>query len=162
MSHRTIGPAGSLVLLHVYLATPARAQLPPPPTNATRVQQIMFSAVANMCVNALDNHQFTDARQNDLHDQCHAIAGANLINGVGSSAPDTALGALQQVSGNEITTQGSLTTRVSAGQFGNITGRLNALRFGSGASLSQGLTAQNTALGGSFGSGTQAYSFDRD
>ena len=161
MSHRTIGPAGSLVLLHLYLATPARAQLPPPPTNATRVQQIMFSAVANMCVNALDNHQFTDARQNDLHDQCHAIAGANLINGVGSSAPDTALGALQQVSGNEITTQGSLTTRVSAGQFANIAGRLDALRFGSGVSLSQGVTAQNTGFGGSFGSGTQAFSFDR-
>ena len=161
MSHRTIGPAGALVLLHLYLATPARAQLPPPPTNATRVQQIMFSAVANMCVNALDNHQFTDARQNDLHDQCHAIAGANLINGVGSSAPDTALGALQQVSGNEITTQGSLTTRVSAGQFANIAGRLDALRFGSGVSLSQGVTAQNTGFGGSFGSGTQAFSFDR-
>jgi uncharacterized protein YhjY with autotransporter beta-barrel domain len=159
---RTIGPAGALVLLQVSLVTPALAQLPPPPSNATRLQQIMFAAVANMCVNALDGNQFTDARKNDLHDQCHAIAGANLLNGAGTAAPDTALGALQQVSGNETTTQGSLTTRVSAGQFGNITGRLNALRFGSGASLSQGLTAQNTGLGGSFGSGTQVYSFDRD
>lgn len=161
MSYRTIGSAGALVLLHLSLATPARAQLPPPPTNATPLQRIMFSAVANMCVNALDNHQFTDARQNDLHDQCHAIAGANLINGVGSAAPDTALGALQQASGNEITTQGSLTTRVSAGQFGNITGRLNALRFGSSVSMSQGVITQNTGFGGSFGSGTQAFSFDR-
>jgi uncharacterized protein YhjY with autotransporter beta-barrel domain len=161
MSYQTIGPAGALVLLHLSLATPAQAQLPPPPTNATRLQQVMFSAVANMCVNALDNHQFTDARQNDLHDQCHAIAGANLSNGVGSAAPNTALGALQQVSGNETTTQGSLTTRVSAGQFGNITGRLNALRFGSSGSLSQGVTAQNSGFGGSFGSGTQVFSFDR-
>lgn len=161
MSYRTIGPAGALVLLHVCLVTPALAQLPPPPSNATRLQQIMFAAVANMCVNALDGHQFASAQTNDLHDQCHAIAGANLINGVGTAAPDTALGALQQVSGNEATTQGSLATRVSAGQFGNITGRLNALRFGSGVSLSQGLTAQNTGLGGSFGSGTQPFSFDR-
>lgn len=161
MSYRTIGSAGALVLLHLSVATPARAQLPPPPTNATGLQQIMFSAVANMCVNALDNHQFTSPQINDLHDQCHAIAGANLINGVGSAAPDTAVGALQQVSGNEITTQGSLSTRVSAGQFGNITGRLNALRFGSSLSLSQGVTAQNTGLGGSLGSGTQTFSFDR-
>jgi uncharacterized protein YhjY with autotransporter beta-barrel domain len=160
-SYRTIGLAGALVLLHVSLVTPALAQLPPPPSNATRLQQIMFGAVANMCVNALDGHQFASAQTNDLHDQCHAIAGANLINGVGSVAPDTALGALQQVSGNETTTQGSLTTRVSAGQFGNITGRLNALRFGSSVSLSQGVTAQNMGFGGSFGSGTQAFSFDR-
>src|SRR6202030_3058645 len=97
--------------------------------------------------------------QNDLHDQCHAIAGANLF--TGATAADTALGALQQVSGNEITTQGSLATRVSSGQFGNITGRLNALRFGSGLSLSQGVIAQNTGFGESFGSGAQAFSFDR-
>jgi uncharacterized protein YhjY with autotransporter beta-barrel domain len=162
ISGRTIGPAGALVLLNVSLVAPALAQLPPPPSNATRLQQIMFTAVANMCVNALDGKQFPDAQTNDLHDQCHAIAGANLLNGAGAAAPDTALGALQQVSGNETTTQGSLATRVSAGQFGNITGRLNALRFGAGASLSQGLTAQNTGLGGSFGSGTQVFSFDRD
>jgi uncharacterized protein YhjY with autotransporter beta-barrel domain len=165
--YRTIGPAGALVLLHGSLVTPALAQLPPAPTNATRLQQIMFSAVANMCVNALDTRspakrQSDSAQINDLHDQCHAIAGANLLNGAGAAAPDTALGALQQVSGNQTTSQGSLATRVSAGQFGNITGRLNALRFGAGAALSQGLTAQNTGLGGSFGSGTQVFSFDRD
>jgi uncharacterized protein YhjY with autotransporter beta-barrel domain len=166
MSYRTIGPAGAMVLLHVSLVTPALAQLPPAPSNATRLQQIMFAAVANMCVTVLDprsaaQRQSASAQTNDLHDQCHAIAGANLINGAGSVAPDTALGALQQVSGNETTTQGSLTTRVSAGQFGNITGRLNALRFGSSGSLSQGLIAQNMGSGGSFGSGTQAFSFDR-
>ena len=161
MSYRTIGPAAALVLLHLALAGPARAQLPPSPSNATRLQQIMFSAVVNMCVKDLDNHQFTDPRQNDLHDQCHAIAGANLINGVGTAAPDTALGALQQVSGNQITTQGSLATRVSAGQFGNITGRLNALRFGSSVALAQGFTAQNTGLGSQSGSGSQPFSFDR-
>jgi uncharacterized protein YhjY with autotransporter beta-barrel domain len=165
ISDRTIGAAGALVLLHLCLATPARA-LPPPPPNGTPLQQIMFSAVANMCVNALDartpaQRQAASAQENDLHDQCHAIAGSNLVNGAGQAAPDSALGALQQVSGNEISTQGSLTTRVSAGQFGNITGRLNALRFGSGFSSLQGLSAQNMGPGGSFGSGTQPFSFDR-
>jgi hypothetical protein len=165
MSYRTIGPAGAL-LLQLSLAAPARAQLPPAPSNATQLQQIMFSAVANMCVTVLDprtpaQRQAASAQENDLHDQCHAIAGANLLNGAGNAAPDTALGALQQVSGNETTTQGSLTTRVSSGQSSNITGRLNALRFGSGISMSPGLTAQNSGFGGSFGSGTQAFSFDR-
>jgi len=166
LSYRAIGPAGAYVLLQLSWVSPAEA-LPPPPPNGTPIQQIMFSAVANMCVNALDTRtpaqrQAASAQENDLHDQCHAIAGANLVNGGGQAAPDSALGALQQVSGNELSTQGSLTTRVSAGQFGNITGRLNALRFGAGAAPLQGLTAQNTGLGGSFGSGTQVFSFDRD
>jgi uncharacterized protein YhjY with autotransporter beta-barrel domain len=166
ISYRTIGSAGALVLLQVSLAAPAWAQLPPPPPNATPLQGIMFTAVANMCVNALDTRtpeqrQAASAQTNDLHEQCHAIAGANLVNGAGGAAPDSALGALQQVSGNQISTQGSLATRVSAGQFGNITGRLNALRFGSGAVLSQGFTAQNMGFGNSIGSGTETFSFDR-
>jgi uncharacterized protein YhjY with autotransporter beta-barrel domain len=162
MPYRTIGPPAALVLLCASVASPARAQLPPPPTNATRLQGIMFNAVANMCVNALDGKQFTSPQINDLHDQCHAIAGAALFNGVNAAAPDSALGALQQVSGNQASTQGALATRVSAGQFGNITGRLNALRFGSSLTLSQGLTASNTGVGGPFGSGTQSFSFDRE
>jgi uncharacterized protein YhjY with autotransporter beta-barrel domain len=161
MPYRTFVPAAVLLLPYLLLTAPARAQLPPPPANGTQLQQIMFSAVAKMCVNDLDNHVFTDPHQNDLHDQCHAIAGANLINGVGSGAPDTALGALQQVSGNEVTSQSALTTRVSAGQFGNITGRLNALRLGSGFALSQGITAQNTGFGSPLGAGSGAFSFDR-
>ncbi len=163
MSYRTIGSAGTLALLYPFLAGPARA-LPPPPPNATNLQQIMFNAIANMCVNALDartpaQRQAASANENDLHDQCHAVAVSNLTNPTGSTAADAALGALQQVSGNQTSTQGALTTRVSAGQFGNITGRLNALRFGSGVTLSQGLTAQNTGFGSSFG--TQMFSFDR-
>jgi uncharacterized protein YhjY with autotransporter beta-barrel domain len=118
-----------------------------------------------MCVNALDNHTFLGAQVNDLHDQCHAIAGAALINGVNSAAPASALGALQQVSGNEISTQGSLATRVSAGQFGNITGRLNALRLGSSFSLTQGVSArEDSSPHGSpsvAAAGPQVFYFDR-
>jgi uncharacterized protein YhjY with autotransporter beta-barrel domain len=51
------------------------------------------------------------------------------------------LGAVQQVSGNEISTQGALALRVGAGQFANISGRLDALRLGGNLSLSQNLAA---------------------
>jgi uncharacterized protein YhjY with autotransporter beta-barrel domain len=141
-----IGPATAFVALQASSLAPALAQLPPPPANATPLQQTMFTSVANMCVNALDGNTFKAAQVNDLHDQCHAIAGAALINGAGGAAPASALGALQQVSGNEISTQGSLATRVSAGQFGNITGRLNALRLGSNFSLTQGTSAREISM----------------
>jgi uncharacterized protein YhjY with autotransporter beta-barrel domain len=164
-SYRMIGPATTLVALQASFLAPALAQLPPPPANATPLQQTMFSAVANMCVNALDGHTFKAAPVNDLHDQCHAIAGAALVNGAGSAAPTSALGALQQVSGNEISTQGSLATRVSAGQFGNITGRLNALRLGSSSSFMQGASAReiSTPSGGSSfaAAAPQVFYFDR-
>jgi uncharacterized protein YhjY with autotransporter beta-barrel domain len=161
--YRTIGPAAAVMALHASLMPPALAQLPPPPTNATPLQQIMFNAVAKMCVTTLDGNIYEDAKINDLHDQCHAIAGAALING--STAPDSALGALQQVSGNEISTQGSLATRVSAGQTGNIAGRLNALRLGSSFALTQGVSARadspspgNSALAAA---GPRSFYFDR-
>ena len=41
------------------------------------------------------------------------------------------LAAVQQVSGEELAAQGSMSTQVSAGQFSNIGGRLTALRMGS-------------------------------
>jgi outer membrane autotransporter protein len=44
---------------------------------------------------------------------------------------------LQQVSGEEVAAQGSLSSQVPAGQFANISGRLNVLRFGA-ASASRG------------------------
>src|SRR6266702_5321104 len=161
--YRTIGAAAVLMALQASLMTLALAQLPPPPANGTPLQQIMFTAVANMCVNALDNKTSQDAKVNDLHDQCHAIAGANLF--TGSSASDSALGALQQVSGNEISTQGSLATRVNAGQATNITGRLNALRLGSSFSLTQGVSARadspspgNSSLAAA---GPRSFYFDR-
>src|SRR5262249_30223256 len=95
------------------------------------------------------------------HDQCHAVALSNLTLKNGNNAADSAIGALQQVSGNQISTQGSLATRVSAGQFGNITGRLSALRFGAGATLSHWFTAHNQGSAEPFGSGTQVFALDR-
>ncbi len=149
-SFRLILPAAVLVALGFHPAAPVFAQLPPPPPNATPLQAVVFDAVAKMCVLDLDfpkNPNPTKPQVQDLHDQCHAIAVANLVPSGDAAAvtfgpaPASALAALQQVSGNEVSTQGSLATRVSAGQFGNITGRLNALRLGSAFSLSQGLSA---------------------
>jgi outer membrane lipase/esterase len=54
---------------------------------------------------------------------------------------DQLLGALQQVAGEELSSQGALTTRVSSGQFANISGRLNALRFGTQSATARGRTA---------------------
>jgi uncharacterized protein YhjY with autotransporter beta-barrel domain len=56
------------------------------------------------------------------------------------SSPEL-LAAIQQVSGEEIAAQGSLSTQVSAGQFANIGGRLSALRFGSAAAVARGRVA---------------------
>jgi uncharacterized protein YhjY with autotransporter beta-barrel domain len=135
----TLALAGS-VALPALLAAPVWAQQGPPKvTGATPLQQSVFNAVFNMCTKDLDNVPLEGTQVNDLHDQCHAIAVSSLTNTGGQL--DSALGALQQVSGNQISTQGSLATRVSAGQFGNITGRLNALRIGSGFSANHGLTA---------------------
>jgi hypothetical protein len=104
--------------------------------------------------------------QTDLHDQCHAIAGADVLASGGAGNAQTALGALQQVSGNEISTQGALATRVAAGQFANISGRLNALRFGSNASLAQGRVAalddgQASGFGSVAAAGPQSFYLDR-
>src|SRR5581483_4977487 len=53
---------------------------------------------------------------------------------------DQLLGAIQNVSGEELSSQGALTTRVSSGQFANISGRLNALRFGAQSAATRGRT----------------------
>jgi uncharacterized protein YhjY with autotransporter beta-barrel domain len=112
------------------------------------LQTNVVNAVVKMCVGALDAQDGVNpaltAPQNDLHDQCHAIAGAFVgSSAAGSSAAyqATALGALTQVSGNEISTQGALATRAVAGQFANISGRLTALRFGADSSFLAGGTA---------------------
>ncbi len=51
------------------------------------------------------------------------------------------LAAVQQVSGEELAAQGSLSTQVSSGQFANISGRLNALRFGGTTAAARGRVA---------------------
>ncbi len=147
---RLVLPTGVCAAVCAAISAPSWAVAPP--SNATPLQQNIFAAVVNMCVGNLDgpaniarnNALPTAAQTTDLHDQCHAIAGAATNSGVfGSAATPQALAALQQVSGNQTTAQGSLASRVSAGQFANISGRLNALRFGSHAAISGGTLASN-------------------
>ena len=99
----TLAMAGS-VALPALLAAPALAQAPPTVTGATPLQQTVFNAVFNMCTKDLDNVKLVGAQVNDLHDQCHAIAVSSLTNSGGQL--NSALGALQQASGNQISTQG--------------------------------------------------------
>ncbi len=146
-----LAPAAALTACFAWLPAPATAQesanaLAPLP-GETAIQQAVGNAVAIMCINALDSGGAQTPKrltnlQVDLHDQCHAIAVADLsAAGVAPPGGSGALGALQQVSGNQISAQGALATRVVAGQFANISGRLTALRFGSNAALSQGRVA---------------------
>jgi uncharacterized protein YhjY with autotransporter beta-barrel domain len=138
------------------LPAPAKSDTLPGLLGETALQQAEANAVATMCLNALDaNGRQTPGAltvlQVDLHDQCHAIAVANLSAAGAVPAGGTgALSAFQQVSGSQISTPGALATRVVAGQAANISGRLSVLRFGASAALSQGRVASDgSGVGGS-------------
>jgi Autotransporter beta-domain len=136
----------------------ALAAPPPVIPGSSPLQQTVFNAVFTMCTQFLDGHAdtFTAVPQLDLHDQCHAVAVSALNSGNGGAPGAAALGALQQVSGNQVTAQGSLASRVSAGQFANISGRIDALRFGSSSAITQGSLAMN----GSEATGPQSFYLD--
>lgn len=134
-------------------ANPAEAQLQVLP-GETAFQQQVLAAIAKMCAIAFSPTYAPaqTAMQVDLHDQCHAIARAD-IEGTGSA--QTTIGAIAQVSGNEISAQGALSNRVVSGQFANISGRLDALRFGANAAIASGRVA---ATGAGFGDNAYASS----
>jgi uncharacterized protein YhjY with autotransporter beta-barrel domain len=142
-----IRPVAALVTLYGLMPTTASSQqlnivLP----GETPLQQTVGAAVLNMCLtlDALASPASAAAPltslQHDLHVQCHAIVLADLSTPAGTTSP-AVLGALQQVSGNQVSAQGSLATRVVGGQFANISGRLNALRLGISSSIAQGRVA---------------------
>jgi outer membrane autotransporter protein len=159
---RTIGSVVGLAVLSAAVSAPARSQTLTTLPGETALQQTVGAAVAAMCkllkplaaptpaAAGTDPPALND-QQLDLFHQCHALVGAAKL------GPDAAVlpGALQQVSGNEISTQGALATRVVSGQFANISGRLNALRFGSNVSIAQG---HATALNDDPGAGGPALS----
>jgi outer membrane lipase/esterase len=154
--------AACVALVGGVVATTVRAQQPPPPhlslfvndpnNRATPLQHDAGVAVQQMCgaLNrsvpgggfTLENDGRLDAflRCNelvqtaaDLRDQTNSRS--LMLDG------EHLLAAIQQVSGEEITAQGSLSTQVSAGQFANIGGRLSALRFGTAAAAARGRVA---------------------
>jgi outer membrane lipase/esterase len=86
--------------------------------------------------------QNTNLVKRDLFARCNEMAntaaqllgrtGGTIVRSLGLNTEQMMAG-LQQVSGEELAAQGSLSTQVSAGQFANISGRLNALRLGTTA-----------------------------
>lgn len=163
MTMTTLRASALLVALTVAAAAPAFAQTPvaPPPlttfvnnsTTATPLQKATGIAVQSMCTHLGTNEPSpgfqlpANSPKLDLYLRCNELVQtARQINtGVGTRtlnlSADQLLGALQEVSGEEQSSQGALTTRISSGQFANISGRLNALRFGTRAAAARGRTA---------------------
>jgi len=150
-SLKPLRAAGSALCLCA-LTNLANAGNPTLPTGlgATPLENAVFNAVVTTCLK-LDvlgavsptNEVVTSpltTQQQDLHDQCHGIASAALTPGASASQ---VLGAIQQISGNEYSSQGSLATRVVGGQFTNISGRLNVLRLGAQAGTGQLISFNN-------------------
>jgi outer membrane lipase/esterase len=161
MSYRTIVASG-LGLAAIVCAAPAMAQTAPTTlrgpldtyvnaNGGTQVQRSIASAVQATCTGlaAQGGLQLADGTsKKDLFLRCNEMVGtANALNGasparsLGYTKADQLLGSLQQISGEELSAQGSLSTQVSAGQFANISGRLNALRLGGSSTASRGRVA---------------------
>jgi hypothetical protein len=150
------GAAALLALLASMTGAAAEVTLP---TNATPLQQLVFNAVHSMCANESNKDEvYPTVQETGLFTQCGDI--------VGDHGNQSVLDVLQQVSGNEISTQGALALRVGAGQFANISGRLDALRLGGNVSLSQNLAAFQDSVppgpGTQVASVPQTFSFTND
>jgi uncharacterized protein YhjY with autotransporter beta-barrel domain len=154
-------------------------QAAPPPlttfvnnsTTATPLQKTTGLAVQSLCTHLGANEPSpgfqlpAGSAKLDAFLRCNEmVQTAREINtGVGTRTlhldSDQLLGALQNVSGEELSSQGALTTRVSSGQFANISGRLNALRFGAQSAATRGRTT--ASLSPQSSSGVLAYQPDR-
>lgn len=120
---------------------------------ASDLQRATGIAVQRACgaLNALGGFQLTGAA-GDLFARCNEMVStaAELQGDTGRtrslmiSGPEL-LGVIQQVSGEELHAQNTLSTRVTNGQFSNIAGRLNAVRVGgSSAALGGRVAATGT------------------
>lgn len=132
-----------------------------PSTNANGNQKQIGTAVQNTCrellkpVRNLSLSGAATSQAQDLLLRCNEMVHtANALEGVGATARSLGytsngqlLGALQQISGEELAAQGSLSTQVSSGQFANIGGRLNALRLGGASVGARGRVAALTPVG---------------
>lgn len=134
-------------------------------SDATNLQRQAGYAVQGMCgALAAEGGLGLAGAKRDLFLRCNEmVETARVFQGVAAGTGRTLgyseraqlLAAVQQVSGEEVAAQGTLSTQVSAGQFSNIGGRLTALRMGSnrqrlggGASADeQGMSADQSRLG---------------
>jgi len=131
---------------------------------ATDLQRQAGYAVQGMCgaLAAEGGMRLTGAK-GDLFLRCNEmVETARVFQGLpagtgrtlGYSDRTQLLAAVQQVSGEEVAAQGTLSTQVSAGQFSNIGGRMTALRMGSnrqrlggGASADEATSVDASRLG---------------
>lgn len=131
-----------------------------PLSASTDLQKQAGYAVQGMCSSlaAEGGLRLTGAKQ-DLFLRCNEmVETARVFQGIqagtgrslGYTDRDQLLAAVQQVSGEELSAQGVMSTQVSSGQFSNIGGRLTALRMGS----------SRQRLGGGASSDEQATSAD--
>jgi hypothetical protein len=105
-------------------------------SNATSLHEEVANSIAAICPN-LGGFGQSPGPQRDLFLRCNEmIQTAAELNGApvfGRSlgiSDDELLAALQQVWGEELHSNSSLTKRLTNGQFSNIAGRMNALRLG--------------------------------
>jgi uncharacterized protein YhjY with autotransporter beta-barrel domain len=119
--------------------------------DATQLQKQAAYAVQGMCLklgaaggtalaDGPDGRRDAYLRCNELVQNALERNGGSPTRSLGLSSGDL-LAAVQQISGEEIAAQGSLSTQVSSGQFANIGGRLSALRFGGAAAAARGRVA---------------------
>ncbi|HEY5755246.1 MAG TPA: autotransporter outer membrane beta-barrel domain-containing protein [Steroidobacter sp.] len=112
-----------------------------PLSASTDLQKQAGYAVQGMCTSLASEGgvRLTGAKQ-DLFMRCNEmVETARVFQGIqagtgrtlGYTDRDQLLAAVQQVSGEELAAQGTMSTQVSSGQFSNIGGRLTALRMGS-------------------------------
>ena len=113
-----------------------------PQNGASDLQQAVGIAVQAICPNLGGFGATGD--QLDLFLRCNELINTAVDLQTGSDpgrslliTGDELLAALQNVTGEELFSQGTLSARVTNGQFSNIAGRLNALRLG-GASAAMG------------------------
>lgn len=160
---------GLVALFFALAATSAAAQAPPPPpltefvntsSLASDLQQQAGVAIQRTCgaLNAsVPDGGFSlppGSPQLDLFLRCNEMVAtaSELLAGQGGRSlgldEGGLLAAIQQVSGEELHSQSTLSARVSNGQFSNIAGRLNSLRVGSASVASGGRVARALPLEG--------------
>jgi uncharacterized protein with beta-barrel porin domain len=119
-------------------------------SGTTALQREVAYAVADVCP-SLGGPLQPAGPQRDLFERCNEMIATacefndptnpNCGRSLELSDPNELLAALQQVWGEELHSNSTLTTRVTNGQFSNIAGRMNALRLGAASGAFGGRVA---------------------
>lgn len=140
-----VGPAALAQNLATFVADPANGATPLQQSAGIAVQNtcVHMASVADIPIDEASARGDLFRRCNELVETARALqpaSNADIDRSLGISGAEL-LGAVQQISGEELSAQGDLTTRVANGQFSNIGGRLNALRLGGASVAARGRVA---------------------